>query len=466
MSSLRRRAILGGLIWAMASFVVCVFLLIKFFDNVATERFESLLAERHLQVVTALGNSANDPAAIENLLTDPGYSRPYSGRYWQIEGPDGLMLTSRSLFDTTLPRMTHVSTRPHFWQAEAASGPIRGMREAITFEDGSRYVVSVALSLNDLISERQSMQANIFLAFAIIGVFSIASAVTQVSVILRQLAKVRQDVAHRWDEGETLNADDYPEEVAPFVSDINALLTRNREIVARGRRQAADLAHALKTPSAALRNELDDLSRRTGQTERAREALDRIDAQIVRSLARLRASSSSAMGNLRTDLSASVDRMARLFTSMAAQRDRVLSVDKAIDCAKADNCVVVVDQHDLEEMMVNMLENALKWSQGCIRLSTRLSDDSVEIIIEDDGPGICPDRRQQALQAGARLDTAVPGTGLGLAISSDIAHAYGGSLDLLESEDLGGLMVVIRLPKPNAHVTGLPSAKSDAPAPA
>jgi two-component system osmolarity sensor histidine kinase EnvZ len=63
--------------------------------------------------------------------------------------------------------------------------------------------------------------------------------------------------------------------------------------------------------------------------------------------------------------------------------------------------------------------------------------------VEDDGPGIPPDRREEAMRPFTRLDPArnqdTPGVGLGLAIVADIARTHGGSLRLGHSEALGGL---------------------------
>jgi len=69
-----------------------------------------------------------------------------------------------------------------------------------------------------------------------------------------------------------------------------------------------------------------------------------------------------------------------------------------------------------------------------------------EIVVEDDGPGIPADQRAAIFERGARLDTDKPGTGLGLAIVRDVAQIYGGTVALEESEDLGGLLVRLRLP--------------------
>jgi signal transduction histidine kinase len=67
------------------------------------------------------------------------------------------------------------------------------------------------------------------------------------------------------------------------------------------------------------------------------------------------------------------------------------------------------------------------------------------LVIEDDGPGIPPERASEALKRGRRLDETKPGSGLGLAIVSDLVEEYGGTLELARAE-LSGLKVVVRLP--------------------
>jgi signal transduction histidine kinase len=72
--------------------------------------------------------------------------------------------------------------------------------------------------------------------------------------------------------------------------------------------------------------------------------------------------------------------------------------------------------------------------------------DLLEIVIEDDGPGIPEDKAREALKRGRRLDESKPGTGLGLSIVTDLVNEYGGKL-YLERADLGGLKVAIQLRK-------------------
>lgn len=440
MRSLRGRAILGGVLWAGLAIVLGGIALFYFFDGLAQRRFDKALSDRYVQVVAALGNSDGDSGLLESYLTDPLYQRPYSGRYWQVTGPDGTTIVSRSLFDTLLPAPTDHASDPAAWTVSGPDGPMRGIGGQVRLEDGALWSVSVAESLAALSSEREQIRRSLLTTFALIGALGIAATVIQTSVVLRPLNRLRQEVAHRWDKGEALEPADYPEEVAPLVADIRSLLDRNRDIVDRGRRQAADLAHALKTPAAILRNELDALARSGADVADAQAALHRVDAQIARSLARMRAASSGADGLVQTELLHSVNRMARLFRAGVNGAARQFDIDVPADLRSR------MDQQDLEEILGNTLDNAFKWSRRAVHVSARGMPDGVVMWIEDDGPGIPEDSRREALRSGGRLDRAMPGTGLGLAIVSDLVAAYGGTLDLGKSDRLGGLSVRIRIP--------------------
>ena len=101
-------------------------------------------------------------------------------------------------------------------------------------------------------------------------------------------------------------------------------------------------------------------------------------------------------------------------------------------------------------MLGNLLDNAAKYGGGRVFVTTSPVDVDgepfIRIVIEDDGCGISAEDRGKLFERGARLDTGKPGTGLGLAIVRDVAEIYGGSVELGESEDLGGLAVTLQLP--------------------
>lgn len=439
MRSLRQRAIVGGGIWAIFSVGIGGVALFLFFASLTERRFDEALMAQHLRIVVALGNSGADPEIMESYLTDPAYARPYSGRYWQVDGDDSALLVSRSLFDIVLPPPAGATSEPFFWNGQGPNGPIRGVRQAILLEDDSAWVVTAADSLAALAAEQQQIRQSLLAAFSLVGLLMIVGAIFQTSAVVRPLRKLQQDVARRWDAEEKLVPGDYPDEVSPLVTDINTLLERNRETIDRARRQAADMAHALKTPSAILRNELDAMAMDGLEVTQAADAMDRIDAQLLRSLARIRAANTAATLHAQTDLGNSVDRMTRLFRTMPETAEKTLAIEVEPDLK------VPMDVQDLEEVLGNLMENALAWSKQNVRVRCRRSDHDIQIDIEDDGPGIPEGDRREALRSGGRLDTSAPGTGLGLAIAADLLQSYGGTLNLDQSEDLGGLRVAITL---------------------
>lgn len=105
----------------------------------------------------------------------------------------------------------------------------------------------------------------------------------------------------------------------------------------------------------------------------------------------------------------------------------------------------------LRRALDNLVTNSLRYGTNC-RLSVELPPREILFIVEDDGPGIPPDQRAEAVRPFVRLDAARnqdrgTGVGLGLAIASDIATSHGGSLSLGSSEALAGLKVTLRLPR-------------------
>lgn len=455
MRSLRRRAIMGGSLWAGLIVLIGGYALISYFAATSQARFDKDLLEEHLQVVVALNNSGGDPDFINSFISKPSYTRPYSGSYWQIFGPDGLELASRSLFDTTLPAPVSANASRQFWQGEGPNGPLRGVHQIVTLEDESEWVVSVGESLSALYVEQQSIRQSLLTTLGLIGVLGVAAAVLLTSAIVQPLSRLRQDVNSRWEKGGLLEPSAYPDEVAPLVSDISALLARNRETVDRARRQAADMAHALKTPSTILRNELDLLEMSGTNVKEAKEALSRIDAQLLRSLARMRASNAGAGLAETTQIAETVNRLLRLFKNYASDKGG------SIKASVPAGLLVPMDQQDLEETLGNLLENAFKYGASNVLISGRASQASIEILIEDDGPGIPQSQRDYVMAPGARLDTAKPGTGLGLAIAQDLVRAYGGQLSLGTSQQLGGLRIIISVPNlGQAGITAQPATSA------
>ncbi|MEM6745770.1 MAG: sensor histidine kinase, partial [Pseudomonadota bacterium] len=285
--------------------------------------------------------------------------------------------------------------------------------------------------------ERDKLEFRRTLFSALIGLGGalVLAAAAMTGMALRPLVALRAAFAeYRRGDAERIEGA-YPSDIEPLVGDLNDLLERNGKIIATARRQAADLAHALKTPAAVLRNEID-----APDPERPamRDALGRIETQLTRYTARARLAGANAPG-ASADVREIVDGLGRVMERIYAERGVALDLNIPFGLR------VRMEGEDLEELSGNLIDNAFKWAKSQVRVSANRRRSDLELSVEDDGPGVPEDERDTVLRAGARLDEAVPGTGLGLAICSDIAEAYEGEL-ALERSDLGGLKVRLRLP--------------------
>jgi signal transduction histidine kinase len=235
--------------------------------------------------------------------------------------------------------------------------------------------------------------------------------------------------------------EDYPKEVAPVVSDLNALVFHYQELLERARHHAGNLSHALKTPLSVLKNEIHNFDSETQKL--LQPPVDQIQSQIDYHLGRARMAGSKNILAVRANPSERVDAISMAFDKVYASREIALINELDSDVE------VAVDKTDLDEMVGNLLENAYKWSSSIIRVHSQQSKEGdIDIIIEDDGPGIPDDKIQQAVKRGVRLDETTPGTGLGLNIVSEMAHSYRGKLTL-SSSSMGGLKAVLSFKSSN-----------------
>jgi two-component system osmolarity sensor histidine kinase EnvZ len=121
---------------------------------------------------------------------------------------------------------------------------------------------------------------------------------------------------------------------------------------------------------------------------------------------------------------------------------------KAVDVSVSGDLLVEVRPNAMRRCVMNLVENALRHGTHA-QVSASQHDDVVEIAVDDDGPGIPADKREEAFRPFHRLDTGRTltsgGVGLGLAIARDIARGHGGEI-LLGDSKLGGLRAVVRLP--------------------
>jgi signal transduction histidine kinase len=440
--SLRQRAVLGGAIWATVVVLAGTNAVGNYLEGLTQSRFDELLAARHTQAIVALANTGGDSETMPSQLNDPVYERPFSGNYWQATSDDGRIVVSQSLADSLLSIPATSDGNAVIHQIDGPAGQrLRARSLQAAIDDGTIWLVTVASSTESLDADQAELRRSLNISFALVGVLATAGALLLVLFTLRPLSQLRNDVIARKDQEGDLPVGNYPQEVQPLVADINELLERNRDILARSRRQTVDLAHALKTPSAVLRNELFELQQEGMRVEKGINALDRLDAQLKRSFARMKASKDSSLERASTSLDVSLERLGRAFTALAKNKEREVILDVS------PNLHAKINQIDFEEIVGNLLDNALKWSASTLRLRAEPSGEWIRIQVEDDGPGMLEGSGNLPFVSGQRLDESKPGTGLGLAIVADLVAAYQGKIEKTRSTTLGGAMIIVVLKK-------------------
>jgi signal transduction histidine kinase len=277
------------------------------------------------------------------------------------------------------------------------------------------------------------------LALGLLGcVLAIATSV-QVALGLRPLDALRLGVAAIRSGRSRHLPGTVPAEVEPLVEEVNALVDLQAAEVERSRSRAADLAHGLKTPLAALTADAARL-REGGEhaiaqdIEMVAEAMSR---HVDRELARARARGRVLRGTqISTELKPLVDSLvATLARTPAGKRIR-------FEARIGENQRLPIDRTDLAEVLGNLLENATRHAAGLVRITAEHNLADSPITIEDDGKGLSLAQTPRVLERGARLDERGEGAGLGLAIVQDVLDAYEWRLDLTRS-DLGGLRATI-----------------------
>ena len=228
-------------------------------------------------------------------------------------------------------------------------------------------------------------------------------------------------------------------ELEPLAEELNALVSHNQEVVERQRTHVGNLAHALKTPLSVMLTE----ARQTGGplSDIVEQQAEVMRQQVDHHLRRARAAARTPGRGERTDVAEVIDELARTLSRIFQDK----GVDIDWDCD--EDLVFQGERQDLLEIVGNAMENAAQWCRGRVRVrATPLSAERLRVTIDDDGPGLPPERRPEVLRRGARLDESAPGSGLGLSIIDELARAYGGDLRL-DAAKLGGLSVVLDLPR-------------------
>ena len=450
--SLRFRLLAATLAALSVALVLAGLLLTGLFRDHVVRQFEAALTTQLDQLTARLEVDASGQPQIDaQRLSDPRWQRPYSGLYWQLDrlSADGqarqAVLRSRSLWDQRLDLVADALAdgSRHVHQASGPQNqPLLLVERTVRMGDapgaGWRLVVA-----GDLVQTGQAVRdfnRMLALSLALLGLLLVLAALAQVTVGLaplkalqRALNRVRDGQAPRLQGG-------FPDELQPLVQDFNTVLDRNAEATARARTQAGNLAHALKTPLAVMAQAVGDVNERSALPALVAEQVALAQRQLDWQLARARAAATQGLPGQRSALAPVLQGLLRVMGKVHAARELRWQAPPP-----DDNLQFAGESQDLQDMLGNLLDNAARWANRVVAVAAQRAGNRLQITVDDDGPGIAPERRSAALARGTRLDESAPGSGLGLHIVAELAGLYGGTLELGDSA-LGGLQARLTLP--------------------
>lgn len=251
----------------------------------------------------------------------------------------------------------------------------------------------------------------------------------------------------------TISTDGLPAELSPVVESTNTLFARLSEAFEREQRFAADAAHELRTPLAALKISLHNHAQCIGSPDEnisdLQASTKRMEASIEQILALYRLTPETFRRTLTLCNPKTVAQRSLIdvFSALEEKQQTVEFIGEDIE--------IEADEFALSMLLKNLIDNASKYTpeSGRIMLSVKdLDEGSINIIVQDSGPGIPASDYERVFDrfyrvGGDRHTSGVTGSGLGLSIVSHVIRLHSGEIRLSESPSLGGLAVTVTLPK-------------------
>jgi two-component system sensor histidine kinase TctE len=366
--------------------------------------------------------------------------------FYRVVGEDGTTLGG----DVEMPPPSRGGdpARPRFYHDAVRGEPVRMLVAWMPVGADPatpKVLVQVAETLHKRTRLAWEMVANVVVPQLLLIVMATAVVWFGVSRGLEPLQRLRRAVSDRSHlDLSPIDTHDVPGEVRPLVDEVNELMARLGRTFDFQSRFVADAAHQLKTPVSGLKAQI-ELALRENDVERVRHSLaqlyisaDRL-SRLVRqllSLARNEPGALDAMQLQPLDLNAYVLEVSMDWVPQAIKRD----IDLGFEGVEHP-LVINADRDRLRELINNLIDNAIRYSQPSGRVTVRLSQsgsDQCRLAISDDGPSVPVEERARIFERFHRLlGTQEDGSGLGLAIVSEIATLHGARITL--EEDIDGV---------------------------
>jgi two-component system sensor histidine kinase TctE len=348
-------------------------------------------------------------------------------------------------------------TEVRFGNAVYRGRPVRIVSEGRRLSGIAQPVV---VEVAETLGTRERIERRLLLGLALLEAILIGLTALLLPVAvrwgIRPLVTLREEMDHRLAVDLTpLSLDGVPAELRDLVAAFNRMLRRLDAALQRMRQFTADASHQLRTPLQILRTHIgvlrraepgsSDASASLADIDQASERLQRLVVQLL-ALARADNAAPPIESFATVDVNALAASVAEDHAAHAIARGIELRFERA-------QVPVAIRTQDLlaAELLGNLVDNAIRYNRdrGQVVVSVVAAADGIDIIVEDDGPGIPAADLSRVMTRFSRLDRDAPreGSGLGLSIAEALAEALGAALTLDTARNGRGLLVRVRFPR-------------------
>ena len=394
-----------------------------------------------------LARAALEVQAVETVVSgqDAGAVGQYVDRLNDAEPPHP--------GDRALPRRPRDRTRPRARTSWSSTPATPAAPASTTCAGGSQILVPVSRGGNSalpsqtpvirVVVDEPGITSVVGVAWGLLAVLALALLAGSLVVVdrlgrsfvmpIRQLAEHTQTLG-RPGAVTPVAAIEGPPEVQELAGAVERLTGRIQLLLARERESVADLSHRLRTPVTALRLRVETVDDPVLRDRLAGD-LDALQATVDEIVREARRSEREGL-DPRTDAVAVVTERVRHWEALAEDQGRAYDLHLA-----ASGPLLRASRADLEALVDVLLDNVFSHTpdDAAVRITLDATDDLVELVVEDAGPGLPP-----GLDATGRGESGSGSTGLGLSIAARTAEDSGGAITTGAS-DMGGARVSVTL---------------------
>lgn len=446
MSTTLRIALLAGILALVSNLAVIGFIYFRTHDEAAATLHQQVVEQG--KVLADVYRSGGKPALDDALRDTISYADQQT--VVALLGPDGrqlkgnleavppALLKSREGYHNALIRLRGQTT-PHVAALVLHQLP------------GGQWLVSGRIA-GEAFAIRDTLERSLLIALVVAGLLGLLCGLVLANYVGQRIAEIAR-VADRisgHDLSQRVPVSRANDAFDRLGRQINAMLDRISTLMEELRLLTDSLAHDLRSPVSRLRSAAHSAAQATDAIEQEEQlgSVVRQADSLMRILTTvLEISRSEAQTGRRQfawfDISDLAAELAEMYEPLAEEWGVAVAYDRP-----AWPVPLFGHRQLLAQAISNLVENAIRYgaSGGEIRLRVEPTGREIRVEIADRGPGIPPERREEALRRFGRLDTSrsEEGAGLGLALAQSIAHLHGGQL-LLE-DNKPGLLTVLVLP--------------------